>query len=308
MSTQSIGTALVKSAGWAGRAPMGKEQFTTELPDVDVKTLMTTAAGWAPETHREAGAVPIAVRPLSLLDLLTQTPTKSAPVTYMEETTETSNAAEVAEGGTYGEAAFAFTPRSANVGKISVWLPVTDEQLEDDEEAARFVDERLPFLLRQRLEGQVLTGNGTLPNLRGILNTAGIATQALGTDTRPVAIRKAITKVQTPGYGVPNAVVMHPTDAEDIDLAAAVDLSAPFLDTSSFWNLPRIVTDGITLGTALVGDFANFVGLRIRRGITLTVSNSHGTFFTEGKQAIRADIRVAVPVYRPTAFCSVTGI
>ena len=32
------------------------------------------------------------------------------------------------------------------------------------------------------------------------------------------------------------------------------------------------------------------------------------TFFVEGKQAIRADMRVALVVYRPAAFCTVTGI
>lgn len=309
MSTKSIGQQFTKSAAFTGRAPMGREKFAAELPDFDVKALFSTSAGFAPEQTRTPGeVVPIASRQITLLDMLISSPTGSSPHPYMEETTETNTAAEVAEGGLYPEATFAFTPRTANTAKVSVWVPVTDEQLEDSEEAAAVLDERLPFLLRQRLEAQIVSGNGTAPNLRGILNTVGIGTQALGADTRPVAVRKAITKVQIPGYGIPSAVVMHPTDAEDIDLAAAVDLSAPFADTSHLWNLPRVTTDAMPLGTALVGDFVNLVALKIRRGITLTVSNSHADFFVNGKQAIRADVRVSLPVYRPAGFVSVTGI
>ena len=308
MSTKSIGRQLVESKAWSRVMPgRGADGASVDLPDFDVKALFSTTAGFAPMAEREA-PVAITSRVPRLLDLLTSSPTKGGTVPYMEETAETSNAAEAAEGGLYGEAAFTFTPRSADVRKIAVWLPVTDEVIEDDEQAAAFVDERLPFLLRQRLEAQALSGNGTAPNLRGILNTAGVQTQALGTDSRAIALRKAVTKVWTPGEAIPNALVINPLDAEDMDLAAAVDQLAAFADTSRVWNLPRVQSTGIAAGTALVGDFANFVALKVRRGITLTVTNSHSTYFTEGKQAIRADIRAALPVYRPAAFCTVTGL
>jgi hypothetical protein len=38
------------------------------------------------------------------------------------------------------------------------------------------------------------------------------------------------------------------------------------------------------------------------------VSNSHSSFFIEGKLAIRADVRLAVIFYRPKAFGTVTGL
>jgi HK97 family phage major capsid protein len=74
------------------------------------------------------------------------------------------------------------------------------------------------------------------------------------------------------------------------------------------WGLPVVVTDAITENTGLVGDFANCCELAARRGIEIQVSNSHDTYFILGKQAIRADVRVAFPIYRPTAFCKVTGL
>jgi hypothetical protein len=48
--------------------------------------------------------------------------------------------------------------------------------------------------------------------------------------------------------------------------------------------------------------------LAVRRGIDVQVSNSHSTFFAEGKLALRADVRCALIHYRPKAFAQVTGL
>ena len=63
----------------------------------------------------------------------------------------------------------------------------------------------------------------------------------------------------------------------------------------------------LTAGTAIVMD-STFTELVMRRDIEVQVSNSHSTFFIEGKQAIRADVRCAFVVYRPAAVATVTGI
>jgi hypothetical protein len=302
---KSIGRRFVETKGAAVRSGLGRE---VHLPEVDVKTLLTTSTGWAPDTTRDPGFIPIAGRRPGLLDLVLATPTDSSPFTYMSETTNTSAAAETAEAGTYGESTIVFTPASSNVAKVTVWLPVTDEALEDTDSLAATIDDRLALQIRQRLEAQMLNGNGTAPNLRGILNVAGIGTQPKGADTAAVAIRKAKTKVQTPGYGQPDLLVINPTDAEEIDLAAAVDLTAPWVVRDEMWDVPRYATDALTAGTAVIGDWRNYAGLKVKKGLTLQVSDSHSTFFVEGKQAVRAEIRVAFPVYRPAAFVSVTGI
>ncbi|MGL5908603.1 MAG: phage major capsid protein, partial [Phycicoccus sp.] len=74
------------------------------------------------------------------------------------------------------------------------------------------------------------------------------------------------------------------------------------------WGLQVVRAQALTENTGLVGDFANFAELAVRRGIDVQISNSHSTYFTEGKQAIRCDMRAALVVYRPTAFCTVTGV
>jgi HK97 family phage major capsid protein len=307
---KSIGELFVESQAYKGKQGRVGPEATL---DVELKTLMTTTGGWDPEETRTGRVVPYATRPIQVADLIPQTTTSQSAVQYMEETTFTNAAAETAEGGTYQEAALALTEQSSIVRKIAVYLPVTDEQLEDEPQVRGYIDNRLPFMIRQRLDLQLLVGNGTAPNLRGLLNIVGIQTQAKGADPTPDAIYKAIVKVETIGQAVANAVVMNPIDWQGIRLLRTADGLYIWGNPSDqgperIWGLQVARAQAETAGTSLVGDFANFSELAIRRGMDVQVSNSHGTYFIEGKQAMRADIRAALVVYRPAAFCTVTGL
>lgn len=305
---KSIGELFVESK--AGHELKGQ---AVEIPDVELKTLFQTTAGWDPEVTRTGRLVDFATRPIQVIDVIPSGVTSQAAVAYMEETTFTNAAAETAEAGTFPEAALALTEKSSTVRKVAVWLPVTDEQLEDVPQVEGYVNNRLPFMLRQRLDSQILVGNGTAPNLRGFLNVSGIQTQAKGTDPTPDAIYKAMVKVRVTGRAAPDAVIFHPNDWQDIRLLRTADGvyiwgSPSEAGPARIWGLPVVEADAITENTALVGDFANFTELVNRRGIEVKVSDSHSTFFIEGKQAIRADLRVALVAYRPAALATVTGV
>lgn len=305
---KEFGDLFIGSKAYKGRA----EQASGKL-DVELKSLFETGAGWAPETTRTGRVVEEAVRPVQVTDLVPQTTTGQAAVVYMEETTFTNAAAETAEGGTYPEATLELTEQSSTVRKIAVHIPVTDEQLEDEPQVRGYLNNRLPFMLRQRLDQQILNGNGTAPNLQGILNTTGIQTHAKGTDPIPDAIYKAIVLGRVTGRAQPNAVVFNPFDWQKVRLLRTSDGLYIWGNPSEagperIWGLNVAQGDVLAPGTSLVGDFANFSELASRRGVDVQVSNSHADNFTEGKQTVRADVRVAMVVYRPAAFVQVTGL
>jgi HK97 family phage major capsid protein len=308
-NTKSLGELFVGSQAFKGKkGPIGPE---AQL-DIELKSLFSTTTGWTPETNRTGRIVEYATRPVQVTDLIPKTTTGQAAVVYMEETTFVNNAAETAEGAQYPEAALALTEQSSPVRKIAVWLPVTDEQLEDVSQVQGYVDNRLRFMLAQRLDGQILTGTGTSPNLRGILNVSGIQAQAKGADPTPDSVYKAMVKVRVTGRAVPDSVVFHPTDWQAVRLLRTADGiyiwgSPSEMVPDRIWGLPVALSDAITLGTAAVFD-STYTELATRRGIDVQISNSHAGFFVEGRQAIRADTRVAFIVYRPTAVCTVTGL
>lgn len=277
------------------------------------KALMTTTAGFAPESFRLPGFVEAVARPIQLLDIIPMGRTGVDAVPYMEETTRTHAAAEKAEGGTYAESTFVFTEKSSAVRKITDSVPVTDEQLEDVPLMESYINGRLTFGVRQRLDGQCLVGDGTAPNLRGIKNVAGIQTQAKAADPVPDAFFKAMTKIRLVGRALPTHHVMHPTDWQNIRLLRTVDGVYIWGNPSEagverLWGLPVIQCDADAVGTGYVGSFQPaWISLFERKGVDVQVGFV-GTQFTEGKRTVRADTRSALAVFRPAAFCSVTGL
>lgn len=307
--TKSIGDLFVESKAFSGRQGANGPEATL---DMHLKTLLTTTAGWAPEVLRSDRLVEYATRPLQVADLIPQTQTAQSAVQYMEETTFTNAAAEIAEAGTYPESALAFTEQTSPIRKISTFIPVTDEQLEDVPRMRGVLDNRLPFMIRQRLDSQILVGNGTAPNLRGLLNVVGIQTQAKGADPTPDAFYKAMVKVNTTGQAQANLLVVNPTDWSAVRLLRTADGIYIWGNPSDagperMWGLTVSQAQALTAGTGIVAD-TSYLELAVRSGIDVQVSNSHSTYFIEGKQAVRADIRVGLVVYRPAAVATVTGL
>jgi HK97 family phage major capsid protein len=306
---KDLGGAFVKSAAF------GRKGAEAKL-DVELKTLMTTSAGWAPESVRSGRVMDDpALRPIQVTDIFPQGSISQPLYVYMQEDAVTNAAAETAEGGAYNEQALSLSEVSEAVRKLTVWLPITDEQLDDEAGVRGYVNRRLPFLLRQKLDSQLLNGSGagTPTQLKGVLNVSGINTQAKGTDATPDAIHKAITLVEVNGRGSADYVVMHSTDWQNIRLLRTADGvyiwgSPAEAGQARIWGLPVVRTQVLTAGTALVGDFGQFSDLLIRRGLEVQTTNSHASDFVEGKQAIRADMRCVVAVYRAKAFTKVTGL
>lgn len=304
-SRKSIGELFAESEA---RTVKGRP---TEV-DYDVKTLFQTSAGWAPDVVRGPRLVDYATRPIELLDFIPTVPTSQTAVSYMEETTFTNAAAETTEGEAKPEAALALTERTSTVRKIAVLLPVTDEQLEDVDRITAYLNNRLPFMVGQRLAGQILTGDGNAPNLRGILNTSGIQTQAKGADPTPDAVFKAMTLIRTTGQAEPDAVVFNPLDWQDVRLLRTVDGIYIWGNPSDagperIWGLPVIQAQALTQNTAIVGSWKMYAELDVKKGITFE-SGYVNDDFAKNKQTLRAEMRAAVVFYRPAAFCKVTGV
>ena len=310
---KTLGQLFVESEAY--KKAECKKHIDFSAPDFDflqAKTLMETGAGFAPQAIRTGRVVEYAHRRPLVADLIPQTPTDQASVVYMEETTFTNNAAARSEGGQAGESALAYTERSKAVREIAHFLPVTEIQLEDVDGVQSIIDNRLLTMLDLAEETQLLTGDDNAPNLGGFLTVVTQA-QAKGADPVPDAIYKAMTKVRVTGFAEPSAYITHPNDWQDVRLLRTTDGVYIWGNPSEagparIWGLPVVETTAMTENTGFLGDFQMYSEIRRRRGANIKVSDSHSDFFIKGKLAIRADKRLALVVYRLTAFCKVTGI
>jgi HK97 family phage major capsid protein len=106
---------------------------------------------------------------------------------------------------------------------------------------------------------------------------------------------------------------MHPTDYETVRLGKDANGNYIFGPPNSaaaitMWGLPIVRSTLIGQGTALVGAYRQAATLWVREGIAISATDSHSDWFIRNVTAIKADMRVAFAVTRPTAFCTVTGL
>jgi HK97 family phage major capsid protein len=299
--------------GQVAEVDFDTKRFLNGTSGIEVKTLMSEAAGFAPQAIRTGRIVDLGQQQPRVVDLIPSATTDQVAVVYMRETTYTNAAAETAEGGVYPEAALAWTEISSPVRKVAAIIPATDEQLADIPGMRDRINNRMSLMVRQRLDQQIVAGDGIAPNLLGFLNTSGIQTQARGTDPGPDAILKAITKLQAVAFVEPSGIIMNPTDWQNVMLLKTSTgeyiFGGPAAPTSMrLWGLPVVSTTYITAGTALVADFAGYTEIDMRAGLEFDITNAHSDYFARGQQAIRAQLRAANVVYRTNALCSVTGL
>lgn len=326
---KTLGQALYESKSVQAFINEGQKNITSEIkwsPLVEKKTLLTET-GYPPAVVRDDLIVPTALRnPNSVIDLFDVIQTDQYQYKYLEETTFTNNGAEVAEGGAMGESALAFTEQTENIRKFGVSIPVTEELLADVSAVQGYLDSRLRTQLNLRLDSQLLNGDGSAPNIRGILNKSGINTfdysSYSGNLKRIGQVYQAITEIRKDAFVEPDAIIMHPSDWNDVvtevnAVTTSGSLNPLFVGagmmsgapTASMWGVPVIASTAIGAGTALVGAFGGGQAVHIvsRSGIEVAMSDSHDDFFTKDKVMMKASLRLGFPIYRATAFCSITN-
>jgi HK97 family phage major capsid protein len=312
---KSPGAAFVESAAYKNWRPGSSGQTAgADVPGLSFKTTFTTTAATLTAYDRQPDMVMVGQMGLSVADLFARGQTTSPVIRYVQEDTYTNAATTVAEGATKPEAAFDTSEQDTSVRKIAVVAKVTEELFADFPMLRDYIDNRLRFMVAQTEESQLLTGDGNAPNILGVLNVSGIQTQAKGTDPVPDAVYKAMTKVRFTGFFEPDGVVMHPNDWQDVQLLRTADdqyiwgSPAMAANVPRIWGLPVDVTTAITQNTGLVGAFRLGGQVFYREGLRVESTNSNEDDFKKNLIALRAEQREALVIYRPKAFCTVTGI
>lgn len=282
-----------------------------ELP-VQAKTLVTLADHYPQATRAQTTMMPYYYGDVE--DLFAPGTTDANFVEYFIQTTDTANAATVAEGSAVTDSVYVWTKTSDEVETIQSWIPVTREFLHDNSGMQSIVTNRLALELQAEFNQQILSGTGTTPQLWGAFIRVGFQTQAKALDPVFDAIGKAILKVQVTGDATPDAIVMHPTDWWNVRLTRTTDgiyiMGNPADAVApSLFGLPVRLSIGIgSAGTAGVGAFRTYAQIFDNGGVVVEASTEHSTFFTERKVALAVHRRASLVSYRPSAFCTVTGL
>jgi len=208
--------------------------------------------------------------------------------------------------------------RSFPVATIAEHQPVTNAMLADAPALQGLIEQQLMIHLALALENQVISGNGTAPNMLGILSNTNVQATGLGagTGTSADAVYHAMTQVMVTGLSQPSASVWNPLDFEKIRLSresAASATQGGYLlgppsaaGPTTLWGRPIVLAIGMPVGTALVADFSQMMLFDREQGVIRigTINDD----FTRNIQRILAELRAVFALLRPLAACKVTGL
>jgi HK97 family phage major capsid protein len=276
---KSGGTAVFTLKSDADLAYLAKGTDRSDLTDVVI------------EPEKDAEITRPAVRTTFIENIANVVPINSDSAKYTEVTGSTGAPATTAELGTIPQVDRAFQSYSKPVQKIAAISKHSNELLKYGPELVAVLKDMLAVDLNLVTDAQLLSGNGTAPNLQGVLGVAPVLdVTAVGVQVVPNAnlfdvLRIAMTKIAVAGKGkfVPNFIVLNPADSEELDLTknSSGDYIMPsfYAANGQLIKGARVIENtGITAGTFLVGDF-RYLNVRTNGGVEVEITNSDSTDF-----------------------------
>jgi len=297
---ENLGTLLAEKANElkAMKEKSGASVQIT-LKAAGTMALSTNVTGQVPVADREPGITRIVRRNPFILELVNVGTIMSNVWEWVEQKNADGGAAMTAEGAAKSQADFDLVVASANVKKVTAYIKVTKEMLDDVELMRSEIDQELTELINLKIDDQLLNGTGLTVNLTGITTNAtawaaGAFALAIPTPTKWDVLRTAINQVRVNLFE-PNYIVLHPTDVTGMELSkdsTGQYIMPPFaaLDGTIVSGIRVVANTGVTIDKFLVGDFSKS-GVRFKEGVTINVGYENDDF-TKNLVTILAEARL----------------
>jgi len=326
VARKSLGQAFVESKSYTDASESGARNVpAVTMSKKDISGL-AASAGALVRPDRDMTVYQNPTRPIRIRDLIPTVPTASNAVEFMRENVFTNNAAPQGTVGTIGGGELVAKAKSEityelvtkPVRTIAHYMIGSRQVLSDAPMLQGLINGRLVYGLDLESDEQLLNGDGTGQNLDGLMvdadiNDVGEIAAGTASDDVPAAmidhIRAAVTECQTFEYYNMTGLVLNPVDWQTLETAKATDghylmVSMPTdTATQTVWRVPVVITNAITAGTFLIGDWTMGAVIYDRENVSVRVSESHASLFIENGVAILGEERYTLGIPLPKAFC-----
>jgi HK97 family phage major capsid protein len=234
-------------------------------------------------------------------------------VVYAEMKNNDGGAGMTAEGNTKTQMDFDIVEAKSDAKKITSYIKTSKEALSDIAGLNAEINGELMVLLMNKLEDQVLDGNGTGAELAGLTDTTNVSTAySAGNFANTIAdaniydvINTAASQIMTaevisgrPAGFMPNIVILNPEDI--IKLKLTKDTNGQYLFPVSLPGTPNIA--GLTVVSSpwlaadkfIVADGTK-INFRVREDVNINIGYENDDF-TKNLVTILAEARVAMYV------------
>ena len=252
-------------------------------------------------------------RAVHIRSLIPNGTTDAQTIRFPKESAYTDNAAATAQGSTLGQSDFDITATSVNVEKIGTFMRITEEMLADTPQLTSYLSARVPSKVLSKEDEEILSGDGSSPNLSGLrtdgtaftTSSGGQFYQAIESANEYDVLIVALNQLALLNYQA-DSIIVNPTDFHKIVLLKST--ANEYLKNQVIQGIqPAINGVPITLSTAmpagkfLVGNLAQATQLWIRDGLGVEFSREDSTNFRDGFVTVRAQERAALTTYQPNA-------
>lgn len=299
----------------AGAEFVKSEQFkqliagNVQRARIEVKNTVTSGTTTV-FPQQNAGVISGDFKPLTIRQLFRAIPVASNMVNSLREASWTNDAAEVSQGAAKPESDITFEQYNVPITTVAHWIKVSNQLLADAPAIVAYIDTRLRDGLAQRIDAQLLNGNGTSPNLSGITDSGNFtAYTASSGDLLVDAINRAKYQLWAKGY-MPDAVIVNPADWGTMERTREYQTGGAL--GNYLYGMPgttagvnpfgvRIVlSNNMTQGKFAIGAFDMSCALYNRQGATVEMGYINADF-TNNLVTIRAEERLGLGVEKPSA-------
>ena len=299
-----------------------KHEFSFEIKAGDM-TSANISGGVVPQAQRLEGINDVAERMTITYPLIPKLNTAANTIEWVYETGQDGTIDGTGEGLAKDQIDNDFVVTSVALVKRAAYFKVSTEMLDDATFMSGWLRNKLIVRLLLDVDSQCLNGNGTAPNLKGIVSYAtafspgSFATgsaNAVDSANNADVLVVAMNQIKLANQGTQALTIqMNPTDAaalKTIKLTATdkryVDRLLQVGSTLMLDGTPILENNDITVGSYLIGDFSKATIVQ-KSGITVEVGLD-GSDFTKNMRTILAEWRGQLFVQNNDTTAFVKGV
>lgn len=294
----------VKSMGDNRHASVRLEVKNTPI-NSDLSALFSDGNTVFPQ--QRAGVIPGEFKPLTIRDVITTISTSETnSINALREASFTDSAAEVAQGAVKPESEIVFEQHNVPIQTVAHWIKISKQLLADAPAIAAYIDTRLRYGLERRVDQQLVKGNGSSPNLKGLTASGNYTafTPASGANLAD-SINKAKYEMWAATGAMPDTVLVNPSDWSKLELlretnGGAYLYGAPGTVAGGMPFGVRVVMNiNITAGTFVIANMAEAATI-FQRETAVVEMGYVDSDFVRNLLTLRAEERLALAVDRPS--------
>lgn len=296
-NTKSVSQEFVESAQYKSLVSGQVQSARLEIKNTVLSGTGTTFGAQMP------GVIAGSFAPLTVRNAITSIPVASNMVNSLRELAWTNNAAETAQAAAKPESALTFEQYDVPIQTVAHFIKISKQLMEDAPAITAYIDSRLRDGLGQKIDAQLIVGNGTSPQLSGLTDSGNFtAYTAVANDLLVDAINRAKWQMWTAG-NPPDSVIVNPSDWGAMERTREGSGTGQYLygvgqNGVNPFGLQIIISASVPAGSFIIAALRTSAMIYNRNSAVIEMGYVNDDF-TKNLITIRAEERLGLGCERP---------